>query len=335
MTDPTLTPEAASAALALILPDPPRVTAVTRLGGGVSNQTFRLETASGPLILRCPPPGARSGNAHDMAREARVLGAVHPLFPEAPAALGASDDPSATSDSFMVMAAIPGVALTARTALDPATAARLCDSFVACFARLHDIAPDAAVLTVFGNPEGFTARQVAGWTRRFAAIGLPQDFSALTGWLAANIPAEPARPAILHNDFKFDNLLLDPDDPARINGVIDWELSGLGDPLIDLGNALAYWVQADDPPALAAARRGPTHLPGMMTRDALIDAYCAARGIPRPDNLAFYQALGLFRLAVIALQVHVRYAPEGIASPGPFRDGAMALLTRAADLTQA
>lgn len=327
----------AQAALTLILgADAPQVSAIRRLGGGVSNQTYRLTTTQGDLVLRCPPPGARSGNAHDMAREAQVLAAVHPLFPKAPQPLGWSEDASATGDAFMVMRAIPGVALEPGrdAAMPAATASALCRNFVALFAALHAVTPTDPVRAVFGNPQGFVARQVAGWTRRFAAIPTGRDFSALTGWLAAHVPPEPETPSILHNDFKFDNLLLDPDDPAQINGVIDWELAGLGDPLMDLGNALAYWVEPDDPPAIRATRRGPTDAPGMMTRDELIAAYCQARGIARPATMTFYQAMGLFRLAVIALQVHMRYAKGGMDEPGPFRDGALALLDRAQAMTE-
>ena len=323
--------ETATKALRLATDSSETVSAVAPLSGGVSNLTYLLTLDAGArLVMRTPPPGQRSGNAHNMIREARVLEAVHPLFPEAPAIVGYSEDPSATGDQFMIMAQIDGRTLPPGSLFEvsPEQARTLCENFVDGLARLHEAGLTDAVQAAFGDPQGFVARQVAGWSRRYEKIGLENPRSALREWLLANIPLDPDRASILHNDYKFDNMVLDRDDLTRIIGVLDWELSGLGGAFMDLGNALAYWVEAGDPHALQSFKRGPTNLPGMMTRDEIIDAYSTARGFDRPANMNFYQSMGLFRLAVIALQVHVRMA-SGADKDGPFLDAALALLDRA------
>ena len=323
--------ETATKALKLATGSSETVSAVAPLSGGVSNLTYLLTLDAGArLVMRTPPPGQRSGNAHNMIREARVLEAVHPLFPEAPAIVGYSEDPSATGDQFMIMAQIDGRTLPPGSPFEvsPEQARSLCENFVDGLARLHEADLNDAVQAAFGDPQGFVARQVAGWSRRYEKIRLENPRSALRDWLSANIPLDPDRASILHNDYKFDNMVLDRDDPTRIIGVLDWELSGLGDSFMDLGNALAYWVEAGDPHALQRFKRGPTDLPGMMTRDEIIDTYSTARGFDRPANMNFYQSMGLFRLAVIALQVHVRMASDA-DKDGPFLDAALALLDRA------
>ena len=124
-------------------------------------------------------------------------------------------------------------------------------------------------------------------------------------WLKANIPGNE-RLCLIHNDFRFDNLVLDPAQPARIVGVLDWEMATIGDPLMDLGNSLAYWVESGDDPVARAMRRQPTHLPGMLTRREVVDYYCQRTGV-RPDDWTFYEVCGLFRLSAIAQQIYYRY----------------------------
>jgi aminoglycoside phosphotransferase (APT) family kinase protein len=158
-----------------------------------------------------------------------------------------------------------------------------------------------------GRPDGYVERQVRGWSERYAGSrtdDLPV-VDRVAGWLAARIPTSPP-PALIHNDYKYDNLVLDPADPARIVGVLDWELATLGDPLMDLGTSLAYWVEAGDPPGMIAMRFGPTTLPGMMTRAELAALYAARTGRPL-DHIVFYYAFGLFKTAVVAQQIYWRW----------------------------
>ncbi|MCG3191692.1 MAG: hypothetical protein DIJKHBIC_00920 [Thermoanaerobaculia bacterium] len=124
-------------------------------------------------------------------------------------------------------------------------------------------------------------------------------------WLDRETP-EDAGSCLIHNDFRFDNIVLDPAEPTRVIGILDWEMATVGDPLMDLGNSLAYWVQADDDIVMRSVRRQPTHLPGMLARKEVVDAYCSRMGL-RPANWSFYEVYGLFRLAVIVQQIYYRY----------------------------
>jgi aminoglycoside phosphotransferase (APT) family kinase protein len=173
---------------------------------------------------------------------------------------------------------------------------------------------------------------VSGWSKRYQDArtdDLP-DVESVAAWLAAHQPPSP--PAVLlHNDFKYDNLVLDPQDPTRILGVLDWEMSTIGDPLMDLGTALCYWVEAGDPEELRAARFGPTQLPGTLSRRAVADRYAARRGVSL-EHLPFYYAFGLFKTAVVAQQIYYRFQ-QGLTKDPRFAamiDGVRALAAQAA-----
>ena len=173
----------------------------------------------------------------------------------------------------------------------------------------------AAGLDHLGKGAGYTQRQIEGWTHRYAKAktwNVPSG-KYVSQWLADNIPAKETI-CITHNDFRFDNLVLDADDPTRIIGVLDWELATLGDPLMDLGNTLAYWVEADDDFLAQSTRRQPTHLPGMMTRQQVIDYYLEQTGF-ETDDFTFYQVYGLYRLAAIAQQIYYRYHHKQTRNP--------------------
>jgi aminoglycoside phosphotransferase (APT) family kinase protein len=182
-----------------------------------------------------------------------------------------------------------------------------------------------------GRPEGYVERQIAGWTRRYrdAETDEIRDMDAVAAWLADRKPG-PVRAAVVHNDYKYDNLVLDASEPARILGVLDWEMATVGDPLLDLGTALSYWVQADDAPDLRALRFGPTTAPGTLTRRELVDRYAARRG-GEPGPPGFGYAFGLFKTAVVAQQIYFRYR-KGLtrdARFAAFLDGARALAAQA------
>jgi aminoglycoside phosphotransferase (APT) family kinase protein len=184
----------------------------------------------------------------------------------------------------------------------------LCQRFVDVFAALHAIDYRAAGLEGLGKPQGYVERQVRGWARRYrrACTRDAPDCEDVMNWLVAHMPPDTPRPGIVHNDFRLDNLVLAPEDPFNIVGVLDWEMATLGDPLMDLGNSLAYWIQADDPEESQVMRLMPTHLPGMFTRREIVAAYGKASGRAIED-FAFYYCFGLFRLAVIAQQIYYRY----------------------------
>jgi aminoglycoside phosphotransferase (APT) family kinase protein len=190
----------------------------------------------------------------------------------------------------------------------PAEAGKLCEKLIDVFVELHRVDYRKIGLDGFGKPQGYVRRQVEGWSERYRAARTPDapDYEGVMAWLAEKMPPESPVVSVIHNDYRFDNVVLDPRDPFRIIGVLDWEMATIGDPLMDLGGALAYWVNRDDPPNMQAIRMVPTHLPGMFTRGELIARYAERMGI-RLDNSDFYYCFGLFRLAVIAQQIYFRF----------------------------
>ncbi|MDN5939145.1 MAG: phosphotransferase family protein, partial [Salinisphaera sp.] len=175
-------------------------------------------------------------------------------------------------------------------------------------AELHNIDVEAAGMADFGKPSGYVERQVRGWNQRMvnARTDDVPGCDAVMAWLKQKMPPDPGRTAIIHNDYKLDNVVLDAADPTRLIGVLDWEMATLGDPVMDFGCFMSYWVQADDPQALQQVRMGPTHLPGMLTRAQMLARYREKTGLAI-DDWDFYQVFGLFRLIVIAQQIYRRY----------------------------
>jgi aminoglycoside phosphotransferase (APT) family kinase protein len=191
--------------------------------------------------------------------------------------------------------------------LSPDGARRLSEALVDTLAELHGVDVAAAGLDDLGKPEGYVERQVQGWARRYQGSRTDDvpEMEAIGRWLAENLPPEQGA-ALIHNDFKYDNLVLDPDDLTSVRAVLDWEMATLGDPLMDLGTTLGYWVEAGDPAPLQQFRFGPTHLPGSLDREGLARRYSEQSGRDLPD-LAFYYVFGLFKIAVIVQQIYYRY----------------------------
>lgn len=284
---------------------------VTRYTGGASNWTYRLEYDGDDLVLRRPPAGTKAKSAHDMSREFRVQKALRPFYPFVPEMIAFCDDPTVIGCEFYVMRHIPGLVPRARLpeglALPPAATRALCFSFVDRLVELHRVDARAAGLLDLGKGPGYARRQVEGWAQRYGEArtwNVPR-FRAVMAWLADHAP-EDSDTCVIHNDFRLDNLVLDPREPTRIVGVLDWEMATLGDPLMDLGNSLAYWVEVRDDAVARATRRQPTHLPGMLTRRELAAAYFERSGLA-PRDTTFYEVYGLFRLAAIAQQIYYRY----------------------------
>jgi len=286
---------------------------ITQFSGGASNLTYLVRLGERELILRRPPFGTKAKTAHDMGREFRVLSALHRVFPYAPRPVLYCEDESVMGSPFYVMERIHGTILRRDLpeglTLGPEQARALCESLLDVQVALHRVDVKAAGLADFGKPEGYVRRQVEGWSERYrkARTQDAPEAESIMKWLGEHQPAESGRSALIHNDYKFDNVVLDPANPLRIIGVLDWEMATLGDPLMDLGCSLAYWVQSDDPPGLQQIRMLPTHLPGMMTRRELLARYAEKSGIPTGD-FHFYYVFGMFRLAVIAQQIYYRYA---------------------------
>jgi aminoglycoside phosphotransferase (APT) family kinase protein len=289
---------------------------VRQFPGGASNLTYllRWSTPGGPrdLILRRPPSGAKARGAHDMGREYLIQSALAPVYPYVAGMVGLCRDESVLGSDFYVMERLDGLILRKEMSLDldPAAVSRLCAHAWSALARLHEV--DVSVvpeLATLGRGEGYVARQVAGWTDRLgrAATDDLGDWGDVTGWLDTHRPDDVGQ-CLIHNDWRFDNLVLDRDDDLRVTGVLDWEMATVGDPLMDLGGALAYWIQADDDPFFRDFRRQPTTVEGMWTRAQVVDWYCRERGLAMtPERWRFYEAFGLYRLAVIIQQIWYRF----------------------------
>ncbi len=285
---------------------------VRQFPGGASNLTYLLTYPRRDLVLRRPPVGAKAKSAHDMRREHDIQAALAPVFPYVATMVGLCRDEAVIGSDFYVMERLEGTIPRRELPFEatPEEVSALCGNAFDVLTDLHavDVAAVPA-LSELGRGEGYVARQVAGWTDRLARAATDDlgDWSPVTAWLDEHQPADVGQ-CLIHNDYRFDNLVLDIDDPLRVTGVLDWEMATVGDPLMDLGGALAYWVQADDDELFQLFRRQPSTTPGMWTRAEIVDRYAARTGLSVPsEQWRFYEVFGLFRFAVIAQQIWYRY----------------------------
>ncbi len=285
---------------------------ITQFPGGASNLTYLLEYPGQEFVLRRPPFGHKAKSAHDMGREYRILNHLNAGFPYCPKAYVHCTDESVIGAEFYVMERVKGIILRSELppelGFDAAQTRALCESFIDKFVELHNVDYQACGLGDLGKPEGYVKRQIEGWIDRYERAVTPDapDWAPVKAWLKDKMPSDHPKPAIVHNDYRFDNVILSAENPMQIIGVLDWELTTLGDPLMDLGNTLAYWIEADDPQPMQMIRRQPSHMPGMLTRQGFADYYASRAGIEIPC-IDFYYVYGLFRLAGIVQQIYYRY----------------------------
>ena len=292
-------------------PNEGSVLTVKQFPSGHSNLTYSIQLGDRQMVLRRPPFGSKVKSAHDMGREFHVLSKLHPAYPPAPQVLLYCQDDSVLGAPFYLMEPISGVILRrdppAGLPFTPQTARGLCESFVDNLARLHSIDYAAIGLADLGKPQGYLERQVRGWIERYHASkthDIP-EVDKISEWVQQNLP-QSSYATLIHNDYKFDNMILDPADLTKIIGLLDWEMCTLGDPLSDLGTAVAYWVEASDPDDLQQLRWGPTNYPGSMTRRELVHRYAKSSGRD-VSNMIFYLVFARFKVAVIVQQIYYRF----------------------------
>jgi aminoglycoside phosphotransferase (APT) family kinase protein len=293
--------------------------AVQQFPGGYSNLTYLVSSGDREWVLRRPPAGAVVRGGHDMLREHRLLSRLAPVYAKAPRPVAACEDPSVLGAPFYLMERVRGVILRRHRPVEaPVDVRSLSAALVDTLCELHAVDAAAAGLSDLGKPQGYALRQVRGWTERWSASRTEEvpAVEEAARWLS--VQAWPdASPALVHNDFKYDNVVLDPDDLARVVAVLDWEMATLGDPLLDLGTSLAYWVDADDAPAWReGALVDLTSRPGSLTRVQVAERWAQALGRDLDALVAAY-VFGLFKVAVIAQQIYARFQ-RGLTSDPRF-----------------
>lgn len=293
---------------------------VTQFSGGASNWTYRLQYQNQDLILRRPPKGTKAKSAHDMVREYTVQEALKDAYPYVPKMVALCTDEEVIGADFYVMERMEGIIPRANLPkgvdLDTAQTRALCTNVIDALIELHQVDyKEHTDLVNLGRGEGYCARQVSGWDKRYVKAKTPNvpSFALVRQWLGKHTPAD-SKTCVIHNDWRFDNVILDSSDPTKVIGVLDWEMATLGDPLMDLGSALAYWIEEDDNIVMQQSRRQPTHLKGMMTREEVVAYYLKQTGL-KIDNWTFYEVFGLFRLAGIVQQIYYRYYNKQTTNP--------------------
>ena len=284
---------------------------VVQFAGGHANLTYLLRFGDQEYVLRRPPSGPVAVGAYDMGREFRALSALWPVFPPASQPFLYCEDISVLGAPFFVMERRRGLVIHKEMPSmylnRPDLYRHLSEAIVDTLVALHAIDYNAVSLATLGKPEGFIERQVNSWIKRWErakAESIPL-LDELGHWLSAHLPLSQA-PTLLHNDYKLDNLMVDPTDISRIVALFDWDQCTLGDPLVDLGLLLNYWTQASDPPERHAFSQAPTALPGFYTRAELIQRY-AEQSSRDVSAISFYETFALWKTAIVVMQLFVLY----------------------------
>ncbi len=314
---------------------------IEQFPGGHSNLTYLIRIEGrGEFVLRRPPLGPVAPKAHDMVREYRILSAIHPVFPLAPKPELLCEDLSIVGAPFYLMERRSGLVLRRenppKIGDDLALRRRVGNAVLDAMVQLHAVDVSQPPVSTIGKPQGFVERQLTGWFGRYKRAQTRElpAMDRLIEWLSARLPVS-TEAALLHDDYKLDNVMLDASDPARIVAVLDWEMSALGDPLVDLGILLCYWPQAGDPRERTESISPITTMPGWPTRAELVDRYAAATGRD-VSRIAYYEIFAVFKVAVVLQQIYHRYylgqtADERFA---PMEERVLGLVQVALDLME-
>lgn len=275
--------------------------------GGASNLTYSVKDELQEWIMRTSPPGTKAKGAHDMHREFSLLEKLHPNFNLCPEVVLMCQDESVFERDFYLMKPINGIIIRQQlpAVYENTDLSELCQELIKVHSQLHQA--DTSELQHFNKGHGYIERQISGWIHRYSRVTPEADIAQpVIKWLQQNMPEDNRTYTLIHNDYKFDNVVFDTADVTKIIGVLDWEMTTIGDPLMDLGCSLAYWFEAKDHDSMKHISMMPTYLDGMLTRDELVHQYSLASGL-EVDNYDYYYIYGLFRLAVIVQQIYYRY----------------------------
>jgi aminoglycoside phosphotransferase (APT) family kinase protein len=284
---------------------------VRQFPSGASNLTYLVKIADWEGVLRRPPQGPLPPKAHDMGRESNLLMKLHEAFPLAPKPYFFTDDESIIGAPFYLMERRAGINVDDSFPEGVEVTEELCRGMSRMIAdtlvELHAVDWREAGLEELGRPEGFLERQVKGWIERYdkAKTEEIEGVESLTEWISRDIP-ESSPATIIHNDYKLNNLILNPDDLTEVRAVVDWEMATIGDPLFDLAVSLSYWVEPGDSQELKEVLPTVTDKPGFFTRKEFIDYYGERSGRDISD-MHWYMVFGYFKLAVILQQIYARW----------------------------
>ena len=293
---------------------------ISQFTNGYSNLTYLLQVEGKEIVLRKPPKGAIK-RGHDMSREYKVLSNLSQHFNKAPKTFAYAEQGEVLSSSFYLMEKIDGVIVNMKLAKEKEISSDefkiIADQWTGSLVELHGLDYNKVGLAELGRPEGYVERQVTNWSKQYLKAATRENPAAefVMKWMEDNQPSKYDH-CLIHNDFKYDNLVFAEDDWTQINAILDWEMCTLGDPLMDLGTSLGYWTMANDGPAKHMGIPSPTYLPGNPSRSELVQAY-ASRSGRDVNNLVFYYVYGLFKIAVIAQQIFYRY-DKGLTSNEKF-----------------
>lgn len=284
---------------------------ISQFPAGSSNLTYCVKIGATEYVLRRPPFGNTVKSAHDMSREFNVLSKLSTVYRPAPKPLVYCADEAVIGSEFYLMERRHGLIVRGASPKILENSVELqkavCESFVENLAELHALDYTEIGLGQLGKPEGYAQRQVAGWTNRYfnAKTDELPEIERTIEWLNVNIPKESGA-SLVHNDYKFDNVMLDPENLTRITAVLDWEMVTVGDPLMDLGTTLGYWMSKNAGSKMLSMPFNPRVLMENITRENLVKIYGEKSGRDI-SNIHFYYVFGTFKIAVIAQQIYARY----------------------------
>lgn len=302
---------------------------VNQFTHGYSNLTYLLQIENKEYVLRRPPIGAIK-RGHDMSREFKVQSGVQKGFSKVPKMFGYSDDETILGSEFYIMEKVDGIILNFKEAksrnLAPGNYKTIADSWLNTFVELHNVDYKAVGLEDLGKPEGYVERQVTNWGKQYLKAKTDEypEAEMVMKWMQDNQPTAYQN-CLIHNDYKYDNVVFKDDSWKEISAVLDWEMATLGDPLMDLGTSLGYWTVATDHDFVKQGIPSPTIFEGNPMRSEIAQMYAEKSG-RNVDNLVFYYVFGLFKIAVIAQQIYYRY------KKGFTTDPRFANLNKAAEL---
>jgi len=296
---------------------------------GYSNLTYLLKIENKEFVLRKPPKGAIK-RGHDMSREFKVQSGVAKAFSKVPKMYGFSDDERILGSDFYIMEKVDGIILNFKEAHKRKISANnfktIANSWIDTLVELHSLDYHKIGLVDLGKPNGYVERQVTNWGKQYIKAKTDEypEADMVMQWMDVNQPKEYNH-CLIHNDFKYDNVVFKDDSWQEIAAVLDWEMATLGDPLMDLGTSLGYWTVATDHDFVKQGIPSPTVFEGNPIRSEIAEMYLEKSG-RTTDNLVFYYVFGLFKIAVIAQQIYFRY------SKGWTTDPRFANLNKAAEL---